>query len=77
MRAKADTIRALAAAHEILDGRDPVRDRAAIMVTLEHLVSTILLIGMEGDTRKAALLMTEGLAPGVEARLAQRASKKR
>ena len=71
-----DTQRALAAAKLIIDGRDPKDDYGAILVTLENLVALILLATMDQDHRKAAAMMTEGLVPGVESRLALAASKK-
>lgn len=71
--AQEDTRRALAACKAIFDGRD-LRDFGAIMVTLEHAVSTAL-IALMGDPRKAAGMLNEGLIPGVEARLAIYASK--
>lgn len=64
-----DTRRAIAAVKEILDGRDPQGDFAAVMVTLEHAVAVALLAVMGRQPRKAAALLNEGLAPGVERRL--------
>lgn len=69
-----DTLRALTAARTIADGRSS-NDHAAIMVTLEHAVALVL-ISLYEDPRKAALMMTEALAPGVEARIAHYAAKK-
>lgn len=69
-----DTQRALAAAKAIIDGRDVVADQGAIMVTLEHLVSTVLMATTGGNHRLAAGMLNEGLAPGVEERLAFTAS---
>lgn len=70
-----DSMRANAAAKELLDGRDPIADRGAVMVTLEHLVSTVLLVAMDRDPKKAAAMLNEGLVEGVESRLALYASK--
>lgn len=69
-----DTQRALAAAKILLDGRAP--DSSAVMVTLEGLVSLMLLAHMGNDSRKAAAMLNEGLVPGVEARIALAASRK-
>lgn len=70
-----DTVRVLQAAREIMDDRDPVADRGAIMVTLEGAVSAVLLMVMGGDHRNAAAMLNEGLLQGVEGRLALAASK--
>ncbi|WP_180897147.1 hypothetical protein [Martelella soudanensis] len=72
----ADGKRALAAAKSIFDGRVPPREMGAIMVTLEHAVATVLLAVMDGDAGKAAAMLNEGLAPGIEQRLAHHASRK-
>ena len=69
-----DTQRALAAAKAIVDGRDPKRDSSSIMVTLEHLVATVLL-ATQRDARTAAAMVNEGLLPGVEERLAMYRTK--
>lgn len=65
--AKRDTTRALAAGKTILDGRG-ADDAAAIMVTLEHAVATVL-IALYRDHAHAAAVLNEGLVPGVEARI--------
>ena len=70
-----DTQRAIAAAKLIIDGRDPKADHGAILVTLEGLVSLILLTVMS-EPRTAAAMLTEGLVPGVEARIALAASRR-
>jgi len=70
-----DALRTVAAANEILSGRDPIKDRGAIMVTLEGTVSAILLLVMGGDHKKAAAMLNEGLVEGVETRLAYAAKK--
>lgn len=70
-----DTKRTIAAAKEILAGRDPIEDRGAVMVTLEGTVSAILLLVMGGDHKKAAVMLNEGLIEGVERRLAYASSK--
>jgi len=64
-----DTQRALAAAKAIYDGRDPVRDMSAILVTTEHAIATALL-GLYRDPEMAAKMLNEGLLPGIEERLA-------
>lgn len=71
-----DTQRAIAAAKVLIDGRDPGADCNAILVTLEGLVSLVLLAVMGNDASKAAGMLNEGLAPGVEQRLALAASRK-
>jgi hypothetical protein len=71
-----DTQRYLAAAKLIIDGRDPHADSSAILVTLEGLVSLVLLTVMHNDTRKAAAMLNEGLVPGVEERIALAASRR-
>lgn len=65
-----DTQRALAAAKTIIDGRDIKADSSKILVTLEGLVSLVLLATMDNDAPKAAAMLNEGLVPGVEGRLA-------
>jgi len=72
--AQKDTQRAFAAARSIIDGRDPEQDQAGILVTLEHLVATVLLATHNRDHRKAVAMLNEGLLPGVEDRLAYGAS---
>lgn len=69
-----DTQRALAAAKLIIDGRNP-RD-SAVLVTLEGLVSLVLLAAMGNDTHKAAAMLNEGLVPGVESRIALAGSRR-
>jgi hypothetical protein len=71
-----DTQRYLAAAKLIFDGRDPNADSSAILVTLEGLVSLVLLAVMGNDTHKAAAMLNEGLVPGVEERIALVASRR-
>ena len=67
---KLDTLRAMAAMRELVDGRDIRTQSSAILVTLEHLCATILLGAMDLDPRKAAAMLNEGLVHGIEARLA-------
>ncbi|QFT69347.1 hypothetical protein FIU93_21350 [Labrenzia sp. THAF35] len=67
--AKRDTQRALKAAQEILDGRG-MDDAAAVMVTLEHAVAT-LLMALYRDHAFAASMLNESLVPGIEARIAR------
>ena len=71
-----DTQRALAAAKAIIDGRDPNADSSSILVTLEGLVSLVLLATMGNDPDKAAGMLNEGLVPGVEIRLALAVSRR-
>lgn len=71
--AQKDTDRAKAAAMALLDGRDHIADRGAILVTLEHAVSMMLMLTMDQDTKKASQMLNEGLAPGVDMRLAHAA----
>ncbi len=73
--ASKDTQRALAAAKALVDGRDLIADSSAILVTLDHLVATVLLATMGGDDRKAVGMLHEGVLPGVEERIALHASK--
>jgi hypothetical protein len=68
-----DTHRAMAAAQAIVGGRD-LHEAAAVMVTLEHAVATVL-IALYGDPHKAAGMLNEALVPGVERRLAFYGSK--
>ncbi|WP_108482292.1 hypothetical protein [Oceaniglobus ichthyenteri] len=63
------------ATRTIIDGRDPVTDMAAVMVTLEGAVAATLLMVMNGDHRKAVGMLNEGLVPGVEHRIALSASR--
>ena len=72
---KKDTHRTVASAKEIIAGRDPVSDRGAVMVTLEGTVAAVLLMVMDGDQKKAAAMLNEGLLEGVEGRLALHASR--
>lgn len=71
-----DTQIAIAAARLIIDGRDPPRDHASILVTLEGLVSLVLLAVMQNHADSATSMLNEGLVPGVEARIALAASRK-
>jgi len=68
--------RILDAGHRILDGRDPVADRGAVMVTLEGTVAAVL-VAVMGDHEKAAAMLNEGLVEGVERRLALGAKRRR
>ena len=72
-----DTARALAAAKAVIDGRDPEKEAAKILVTAEHAIACILLATHGQDPRKAAAMLNEGLVPGIEERLAYYASKER
>ena len=71
-----DTQRALAAAQIIFDGRDPATDSSGVLVTLEGLVTLVLLAVMNRDESKAAAMLNEGLVPGVEGRLALHTSRR-
>ena len=62
-----DAKRAYRAVQAIIDGRD---DDCAVMVTLEVVVGTLLLMRMNGETRRAALALSEDLVPSIERRLA-------
>lgn len=75
--AQKDTQRALSAARALIDGRDPLKDSSAILVSLDHLVATVLLVVMDQDARRALGMLHEGLVPGVEERIALHASKHR
>jgi hypothetical protein len=70
-----DTQRAREAVKPIIDNRDIATDAAAIMVTVEHVIATVL-IALYKDPRVAADMFNEALLPGIEARLAFYASKK-
>jgi hypothetical protein len=65
-----DSRRAVEAAKVLLDGRDPVTDFASVLITLDHLVATVLLVTMGNDHRKAVGMLNEGLVPNVEERIA-------
>ncbi|MGZ2455497.1 hypothetical protein [Rhizobium anhuiense] len=64
-----DTQRAFLAAKAILDGRDPVANRSAVLVTTEHAIAAVLLACMDRDPRMAAMMLNEGLVQGIEQRL--------
>lgn len=72
--ARKDTTRAINAVNMILDGRDPQAHFAAILVTAEHAIASLLLLLLR-DPRKAASMLNEGLLQGVEDRLSLYASK--
>ena len=40
---------AIEAAKVILAGRDPVKDRAQVLITLDHTIATLLLVAMDRD----------------------------
>lgn len=69
-----DMQRAIAAAKLLIDGRDP--HDASVMVTLEGLVSLMLLAHVGNDERKAIGMLNEGLVPGVEERIALAVSRR-
>ncbi len=70
-----DMERYIAAARAIIDGRHPLTDRGAIMVTLEGAVAATLIFVMGGDHRAAVAMLNEGLLEGVESRIALGASR--
>ena len=70
-----DSRLAIEAAKLILDGRDPVKDRAQVLITLDHTIATLLLIAMNRDPKKAVQMFTEGTVPHVEERIMLFASK--
>lgn len=72
-----DSHLALEAAKLILDGRDPVKDRAQVLITLDHTIATLLLVAMERDPQKAVQMFNEGTVPHVEERIMLFASKRR
>ena len=74
--ASKDTMRALEAARHILDGRRPVEDMSQILVTLDHVIATVLLVTMNNDPKKAVSMLHEGTLPHVEERIMQFASKR-
>lgn len=65
---KKDVDRARLAGNAIVDERPIGTEAASIMVTLEHTVAAVLL-ALYDDPRKAAGMLNEALAPGVEKRL--------
>jgi hypothetical protein len=71
-----DTQRAIAAAKLLFDGRDPRDDGSSILVTLEGLVTLVLLTTQGNDVHLAAAMLNEGVVPGVENRLALAASRR-
>lgn len=73
--ASEDTKRALAAARAIFDGRNPATDGSRILITLDHVIATVLLVTQEGDHRKAVGMLHEGTVPHVEERIALHASR--
>lgn len=73
---KRDTDLAFAAAKLILDGRDPVKDRAQVLITLDHTIASLLVVAMEGDARKAAAMFEEGVVPHVIERISMFATKR-
>lgn len=70
-----DVRRSIEAARVVLDGRDPVKDMAEVMITLEHMVATLLLAATNRESRRAAQLLNEGLVPRVEFRISLNAQK--
>ena len=72
--AQKDTERAKAAVKAIIDGRDMLKHRGMIMVTIEHTIALALLMVFR-DPALSAGMLNEGLVPGIEERLALYASK--
>lgn len=72
-----DALRAVQAAKVICGDRDPRSDsdRGAVLVTMETLISIILITAM-GTPEKAARMLNDGVLQGVEARLAMYANKR-
>lgn len=73
--AEKDTARAVKAAVAIFDNRDPEKEASNILVTLEGLITLVLLAVMKNDERNAAKMLDVGVVPGVERRLALAKSK--
>lgn len=71
-----DTQLAVQAARILIDDRDPVADMSTIMVTLETMVSTVLLAVMNQKPDAAIGMLHEGLVPRVEFRIALFASRR-
>ena len=69
--ASKDTQRVMAAAKALLDGRHPVKDRSQVLITLDHLIGTMLIMAMDQDARKALAMFNEGTIPHVEERIMQ------
>lgn len=72
--AQKDTLRAVAAAKAIIDGRDPSDEPSSILVSLEHAVAAVLL-AVHRNPKIAAAMLNEGLVPGIEARLSRVAAR--
>lgn len=70
-----DTRRAIEAVKLILDGRDPVADRAQVLITLDHTIALLMIVAMESDPAKAVQMFNEGTVPHVEERIMLFASK--
>lgn len=75
--AQKDTKRALNAVKSICDGRHPVEDRSAVLITLDHTIATVLIAAMGGDAKKAMAMLHEGTIPHVEDRIMLFANKTR
>jgi len=78
-RASRDTELARTAGMVLIDGRDINNpdDCASIMITLDHLIATVILTVMDRDPKKALIMFTEGTVPQVEKRIALYAANKR
>ncbi len=74
--AQKDTARAIDAARSIIDGRDIFANEAAVLVTLEHTVATVLL-ALYPHPYQAMGMLNDGLVPGVKTRLVNNGSKKK
>lgn len=75
--ARNDTARALAAAKQICDGRHPIEDRSQVLITLDHVIATILLTAMDQDPEKALGMLREATIPHVEERIMMFANKQK
>lgn len=64
-----DTRRAFNAAKAILDERDPAREFAKILITLDHTIAAVLLMSQDRDVNDALAILHEGIVPQVEERL--------
>lgn len=72
-----DTQRALTAAKAICDGRHPAEHREKVLITLDHVIATILIAAMGNDPKKALAMLHEGTIPHVEERIMLFANNRR
>ncbi|EPX80499.1 hypothetical protein [Salipiger mucosus] len=73
--AQKDTQRALQAAKAICDGRHPMFERSGVLITLDHVIATVLISAMGNDPKKALAMFNEGTIPSVEERIMLFANK--